>query len=212
MLSHEKVWAAIDALALHNGLSASGLARRAGLDPTAFNPSKRIAGDGRPRWPSTESLAKILEATGERLDEFVTRIEAPDVLLTHDESNIPLAVLGDVSERRSFDPSGTPTGGHWDTLQFPIGQFQSAFALEVSGDDLLPLYRCGDIILVAPNAAIRRGDRIVVKPREACLAVYTLALRSADQLELTTIGEKPDMKIYEHSEIEWTSRIIWASQ
>ncbi|MEP3048762.1 MAG: helix-turn-helix transcriptional regulator [Roseibium sp.] len=212
MLSHEKVWAAIDALASHNGLSTSGLARRAGLDPTAFNPSKRTAGDGRPRWPSTESLAKILEATGERLDEFATRVEAPDILSIQDEACVPFAVLGDVSKRNSFDPTGTPTGSHWNTLQFPVNRSRGAFALEVSGDDLLPLYRCGDIILVAPTVAIRRGDRIVVKPREDNLAVYTMSFRSPEHLELRTIGEKPDTKTFVHSEIEWTSRIVWASQ
>ena len=35
MLSHERVWAAIDALAARHSLSASGLAKRAGLDSTA---------------------------------------------------------------------------------------------------------------------------------------------------------------------------------
>ncbi len=54
MLSHERVWAAIDALAERHSLSASGLAKRAGLDSTAFNKSKRRSNDGRPRWPSTE--------------------------------------------------------------------------------------------------------------------------------------------------------------
>ncbi|TIO63069.1 MAG: helix-turn-helix transcriptional regulator, partial [Mesorhizobium sp.] len=70
MLSHDRVWAAIDALAERYSLSASGLARRAGLDSTAFNKSKRLSSDGRPRWPSTESLAKIIEATGASLEEF----------------------------------------------------------------------------------------------------------------------------------------------
>ncbi|ODN69108.1 hypothetical protein A6302_03579 [Methylobrevis pamukkalensis] len=63
MLSHDQIWSAVDALAARFGLSPSALARKAGLDPTTFNKSKRFAGDGRPRWPSTESLAKVLEAT-----------------------------------------------------------------------------------------------------------------------------------------------------
>src|SRR5918998_4046214 len=71
MWNHESIWAAIDALAAKKGLSASGLAKKAGLDPTAFNPSKRPGADGRPRWPSTESIAKILAATGEPLENFV---------------------------------------------------------------------------------------------------------------------------------------------
>ena len=57
-------------------LSASGLAKRAGLDSTAFNKSKRQSSDGRPRWPSTESLAKIMEATGASLEEFMALVEA----------------------------------------------------------------------------------------------------------------------------------------
>ena len=71
VLSHDKVWAAIDALAVRHSLSASGLARKAGLDSTAFNKSKRLSADGRPRWPSTESLSKIMDATGTTLWEFV---------------------------------------------------------------------------------------------------------------------------------------------
>lgn len=74
MFSHDSVWAAIDALAERNSLSASGLARRAGLDPTTFNKSKRYAADGRARWPSTESLAKVMEATGATFDEFTRLI------------------------------------------------------------------------------------------------------------------------------------------
>ena len=74
MLSHDRVWAAIDALAERYSLSASGLAKSAGLDATAFNKSKRYSSDGRPRWPSTESLAKIIEATGASIDEFLALV------------------------------------------------------------------------------------------------------------------------------------------
>ena len=42
MLTHGKIWTAIDALASRYGLLPSGLAKRAGLDVTAFNPSKRV--------------------------------------------------------------------------------------------------------------------------------------------------------------------------
>ena len=75
MLSHDRIWTAIDTLAERNGLTASGLARRAGLDPTSFNKSKRHGADGRDRWPSTESLSKVLGATGSSLDEFIGLID-----------------------------------------------------------------------------------------------------------------------------------------
>jgi phage repressor protein C with HTH and peptisase S24 domain len=62
MLSHAQVWGAIDTLASRYGMTASGLARKAGLDATTFNKSKRQTPDGRQRWPSTESIAKVRPA------------------------------------------------------------------------------------------------------------------------------------------------------
>lgn len=77
-LTHAWIWSAIDAVARQHGLSPSGLARLAGLDPTAFNRSKRFTPEGRPRWPSTESLSKLLEATGMTLDAFAAiEVELP---------------------------------------------------------------------------------------------------------------------------------------
>ncbi len=73
-LTHEQIWSALDRLAARAKLSPSGLARRAGLDPTTFNKSKRVTADGRERWPSTESVAKALAAAGASLDIFVELI------------------------------------------------------------------------------------------------------------------------------------------
>jgi len=74
MLTHSDIWNAVDRLAARAGLSASGLAKKAGLDPTTFNKSKRITPEGRNRWPSTESIAKSLQATGVTVDTFVSLI------------------------------------------------------------------------------------------------------------------------------------------
>ena len=71
MFTHKEIWQAIDDLAQRHGYSASGLAKAAGLDPTTFNKSKRISADGKPRWPSTESISKILAVTGENMAEFL---------------------------------------------------------------------------------------------------------------------------------------------
>src|SRR6188768_3561023 len=72
MLTHADIWNAVDRLAARAGLSASALARKAGLDPTTFNKSKRITPEGRPRWPSTESVAKSLAATSTKVEIFMT--------------------------------------------------------------------------------------------------------------------------------------------
>jgi phage repressor protein C with HTH and peptisase S24 domain len=64
MFTHPQIWAAIDAIAEAQGIAVSVLAIRAGLDPTAFNHSKRIGRGGRKRWPSTETLSKALTVAG----------------------------------------------------------------------------------------------------------------------------------------------------
>ena len=70
---HKDIWTAIDCLAFNNKLSASGLEKKAGLDATTFNPSKRFHSEkmgGQPRWPSTESIARILICTDTSFTEF----------------------------------------------------------------------------------------------------------------------------------------------
>jgi phage repressor protein C with HTH and peptisase S24 domain len=106
ILTHAWIWGAIDALAERRGLTPSGLARLAGLDPTAFNRSKRFTPEGRPRWPSTESLSKLLEATGTSLDEFA----AIDVALSADAGldSTSSAVDGPAPESAAGRPAGVP--------------------------------------------------------------------------------------------------------
>ena len=64
-LTHANVWRAIDRIAAMHGMTASGLARKAGLDSTVFNVSKRVSPTGKNRWLSTETVAKMLRAVGE---------------------------------------------------------------------------------------------------------------------------------------------------
>ena len=78
MLTHDNIWDAIDRLAKVNGYSASGLAKKAGLDSTSFNKSKRHSADGKPRWPSTESLSKILSVTDTQMADFIKLISDDD--------------------------------------------------------------------------------------------------------------------------------------
>jgi len=55
LLTHWQIWTAVEALASKNNLSPSGMAKKAGLDPTTFNKSKRLTKSGKPRWPSTSA-------------------------------------------------------------------------------------------------------------------------------------------------------------
>lgn len=75
MYSHDDIWRSIDQLARSKGFSPSGLAKKAGLDPTSFNKSKRVSPDGKPRWPSSESISKVLAATGLTISDLATFIQ-----------------------------------------------------------------------------------------------------------------------------------------
>ena len=154
MLTHKQIWNAIDALAAKNKLSASGLAKQAGLDPTTFNKSKRGTPNGKLRWPSTESISKILAATGASLDEFValvteTATGLPPMRL------VPLVGMAQAGSRGFFDDAGFPAGSGWDEIPFPELGDEHAYALEVSGDSMLPVYRDG----IERSAANSSGDR-----------------------------------------------------
>ncbi|HEX9904022.1 MAG TPA: helix-turn-helix transcriptional regulator [Propylenella sp.] len=222
MWNHESVWGAIDALAARHGLSTSGLAKKSGLDPTAFNPSKRHGGDGRPRWPSTESIAKVLAATGESLEGFVglaRRRTAPPALESNAESPlrgslrpVPLLGFAQAGAGGFFDDGGFPAGQGWEEITFPGLADDSAYALEVSGDSMLPLYRDGDIIVVSPAAQIRRGDRIVVRTSDGEVMAKVLKRQSPSEMQLGSLNPDHEDRTVPMRDVVWVARILWASQ
>lgn len=213
MLSHPQIWAAIDALAARHRLSASGLARRAGLDPTTFNPSKRVAPDGRPRWPSTESIAKALEATGEPLDIFTETLTAGRNRTRNAFRRlIPLLGFAQAGEGGFFDDGGFPVGEGWDQIPYPSPDEERVYALEITGDSMMPLYRDGDTIIVSPSARLRRGDRVVVRTLDGEVMAKELKRETAKSVELRSLNpDHPDRTI-ERSQIASIARIVWASQ
>ena len=217
MIAHGDVWNAIDALAERHGLSVSALARLAGLDATAFNKSKRVSKDGRERWPSTESIAKILDATGERFDGFLAgggayeQMAAPPPMLLN-RSGVPLLGLAQAGSGGFFDPAGFPVGQGWDEVALPASTDDGSYALEVTGDSMLPLYRDGDIIVVSPTAQPRRGDRVVVRTRDGEVLVKILYRQTARVIELHSLNEKHAPRIIDIKDVEGIGRIIWASQ
>jgi len=210
MLTHKQIWTAIDALAAKNKLSASGLAKLAGLDPTTFNKSKRGAPTGKLRWPSTESISKILTATGASLEEFVALVgdgaaRAPLRL-------VPLVGMAQAGSRGFFDDAGFPAGSGWDEIPFPELGDEHAYALEVSGDSMLPVYRDGDRIIVSPAASARRGDRVVVKTLVGEVLAKQLTRLTAQRVELKSLNPAFEDRSFALSEVAFIHRIIWASQ
>ena len=209
MLTHEHIWTALDRLAERAGLSPSGLAKRAGLDPTTFNKSKRVTPDGRERWPSTESVSKALAATNSSIDTFVQLIG--DTART--VQSVPLLGFAQAGAGGYFDDGGFPTGKGWDDeVGLPSVNDEHAYALEISGDQMKPTYRDGDIIVVSPGTPIRRGDRVVVKTTGGEVMVKELKRRTAKTLELQSLNPNHVDRTLAAADVAWIARIVWASQ
>jgi phage repressor protein C with HTH and peptisase S24 domain len=208
ILTHAQIWTALDRLAERAGLSASGLAKRSGLDATTFNKSKRVTGDGRDRWPSTESVSKALAATNSSIETFVQLIGDG----ARGTQSVPLLGLAQAGSGGHFDDSGFPTGKGWDEVALPSSGDEHAYALEISGDSMKPAYRDGDIVIVSPGTAIRRGDRVVVKTSDGEVMVKELKRRTAKQLELQSLNPVHADRTLDADEVAWIARIVWASQ
>ena len=214
-MRHEDIWRAIDTLAAEHGLSPSGLARRAGLDPTSFNQSKRSAADGKLRWPSSESLAKILAATAARLEDFTALVSGARAMperAAKGRTRIPLIGLAQAGAEGFFDDGGYPAGAGWDEVELPATADANAYALSISGDSMEPVYRAGDRIVVSPAAPVRVGDRVVARTREGAVMAKELVRRTAGRIELASLNPSyPELR-FTTVEIVWMHRIIWASQ
>lgn len=213
MFTHAEVWRGIDRLAKHHGLTASGLARRAGLDPTTFNPSKRVTKQSKSRWPSTESLAKILDATGTPLDDFVAMMaDHPVGEVAPPAKRLRCLSLDQVARESLFDAAGFPVGKQWDEVDFPNLDDPNAYGLEVRGEDMRPTYRDGDLLVISPNANVRRHDRIILKQTAGPVLVGVLLRRTAQRIELAPFGDDRAAGVFPLQDVAWLARIVWASQ
>jgi phage repressor protein C with HTH and peptisase S24 domain len=198
MFTHKQVWNAIDVIAERYGFSASGLAKKSGLDPTSFNPSKRNGPDGRPRWPTMESISRVLNASGAPVDEFMELLSgkkgAPPKMRV-----LPLLGFAKAGRGGFFDDGGFPAGSGWDEV-------------DVTGDSMLPIYREGDTIIVSPGATIRKGDRVVVRTSDGQVMAKILQKQSARSIELASFNPDHPVKNMDAKNVDWMARIIWASQ
>ena len=207
-MQHSQIWRAIDQVAERRGLSASGLARAAGLDPTTFNKSKRQAPDGKPRWPSTESVARALAAAETSWDEFAALLAGKSGGAGR---AIPIVGMARAGADGFFDEQGFPVGAD-ETVRFPDLGDERVYALEIAGDSMEPMYRAGDVVIVQPGGAVRRGDRVVVRTIAGEVMAKVLGRRNDQTIELISLNAAHAPRTLNVTELDWIARIVWASQ
>ena len=205
-LKHGDIWRAIDLLAARNGLSVSGLAIKAGLSSTIFNVSKRMT-RARKRWPSTESIAQILQATNTTLDEFIMLLSGE----TGARTTLPFIGLAQAARAGAFNENGKPAGRGWEDMRFP-GFDPDSFVIEITGKTHEPVYREGDRIAISPAEKPRRGDRVVVRTVKGEMHIRQLGRDNANRVELLALAPDRAALSLSPREIDWMYRIVWASQ
>lgn len=176
------LWNTIDRLAAEQGFTPSALARAAGLDPTALNPSRRVLPDGRHRLPRLETLFHLLDALGLSFSQFATLTGAPIT------SSLP-ATTPDTRHRhpgsshllRAVFFSRLGMSGLFDRAMLPVGRISARgwaeiecpvmetgphdYAIRLDTDAYEPAFRTGSLLVLAPDAPVRDGDRVLLMTR-----------------------------------------------
>jgi phage repressor protein C with HTH and peptisase S24 domain len=215
-MSHNDIWRAIERLAENNDLSVSGLAKKAGLDATSFNKSKRIMADGRLRWPSTESVMRILDATQTNWDEFVRLMSQEGAGAGEPQpakpgqQALPFIHL-DALKMDVLTPEGEPLGNKWDEVFFPDLAQAKAFMVEVNGTRLEPFYRDGDKLILSAKQNLRRGDRVLVRKTDGMILVKEFHRQTTRALELKSFASGDDVML-NNEEFTHILHILFASQ
>lgn len=201
MFTHDDIWTAIDRLAEAHGLSPSGLARQAGLDATAFNRSKRISPNGKPRWPSTESLAKILDVTNSTMSDLLDLMDGKDIA----PRSIPLLSYTALRSGRLSSEKGTVALA----VSYNIGD--DAFAVHMEDNRLSPLFRRDALLIADQVSRAKADDRILFYLKKGGLKGGIVKSLQRRNYTILVPGDNFEESVFPESNIEWIARILWSS-
>jgi phage repressor protein C with HTH and peptisase S24 domain len=202
-MKQKEIWQAIDLLAKNNGVSVSALAKKAGLDPTSFNKSKRISPLGKPRWPSMESLLKLIESVN---------ISFQDLLNLATNKNISFSQIKiiELSELKKNEKTESIIQNTNKKLSIAHEKGET-FAIIINEDGFSPIYKKEKSIIVIKAKKTSKGDRILIKTRDKNIYIGDLVKISALKYEIITIPSWEIKQIgFEH--IEFIGKVLWASQ
>lgn len=183
----QRVWQVLDALGRERGFTPSALARAAGLDATALNPSRRVVAGGGMRWPSLPTLLGVLDVLQVPLAVFARHVAGEEVGHAHAEARagtlrvLPYSMLG---QEGVFDQNGLPCGPVWGWENSP-GQWWTepdTYVVRVDTDAMEPVVRDGGSVVVAPSLPLREGDRVLLHaPARAPVMGLLMEARGAGQ-------------------------------
>lgn len=177
MIEAADIYRGIDLLAERLGKKTSSLAASAGLDPTSFISSKRTSG----RWPSTETIARVLNANGMTLMDYAALVEGGDA----EWAVVPSISLEDSTEEDMWvGDLPKPNAGGVHVPKIPDA---SAYAIEITNDALEPYFTTGDIIVISPSEKPAIKSRVLVVPYDKPAKIGFATRIGAKQVHVRTI-------------------------
>lgn len=206
-MKYEQVWEAVDKLAKINGLTPSGLAKKAGLDSTTFNKSKRIRPDGKNRWPSLDSINKIIEACNIGFEQFYNL--ADNSAATETQNSIPYIKFSKLINNQIEDAKLATS--EWNRIRFPE-TICNLYSIDVDTNSYEPYFRKNTTIIVNQNSEIRKGDRIVILLDDGRVLINEFIRRTPSTLEVCDLLNKEIESTISIRKISLVNRIMWASQ
>lgn len=206
-MKYENVWDAVDKLAKKHGLSPSGLAKLAGLDATTFNKSKRMRPDGKKRWPSLDSINRLLEIFNISFEQFYALSAGED---DKENGSIPFIKLSELPAQITPDMKKI-VSHNWNKVLFP--DFKDAlYAIEVDHNNFSPFYRIGTLLVVSENSDIRKSDRVIIYLKNGEIKISEFIRRTPSKLIIGDINQPLSEEVIAISQISLINRIVWASQ
>ncbi|MFV0627150.1 MAG: hypothetical protein ACK5N8_07365 [Alphaproteobacteria bacterium] len=202
-MNHEIIWDAVDNLAKKNNLSPSGLAKKAGLDSTTFNKSKRKRPDGKNRFPSLESIQKIIEACNVSFEEFYNLSKKKEKEVS--PSNIPYIEFSSFNK----DNSLIDAKEYGKKIRFPDNR-NNLYAVEINQEN--SKYKIGTILVATKNSETRRGDNIIVRMKQGNIHLGNFVRRTAKTIEIIDLSVNNEEWSLKIDDIKEINRILWISQ
>lgn len=190
-------------------MTPSRLAQMSGLDPALLSQGRRKRPDGTFRWPSLETLSRILNRFDMTMDDF-------SGLMFGDPAAkagfmLPCLNLYAASDDGHFDKNNLPIRSKWLKVDFPDLRDPNCFGLIVDTDRYEPVYRENALLVCSPAHQVRRGDRIAFKAEDGYVRLATLVRQSTFTTDLASILTE-DVETLPTASLIWTARIAWARQ
>jgi phage repressor protein C with HTH and peptisase S24 domain len=176
-----------------------------GLNSTSFNPSKRLRSeDGTGRWPSTESIAKVLKAAEMTWADFIAILEQTAATPAQPVGKLIIALASLIYPPyrglKHFDEHGNDVHG------------RVSYIVNISNDTMSPIYRDGDMIMVSTGMEVKPNHRVLLYPKAGGVLIGKVIAKTEETINLESFQNSSELITIPQDEIAFIHKIDWLKQ